>query len=344
MRNLILVTSALFAVTLLLAYFEANFVLVFIFITLTLLLGSKVLGSATEELANYYSPMAGGLMNAALGNLPELIIGFFALREGLVDVVKASLTGSIVGNILLVFGAAVFVSGVSRKESKINRHEVEISSTMLLITSILLLVPSILFFFHEETHTVEISYAVAGALFLLYLCSIVFSFFTHKHYFVVGGHEKPKMKKSHAFILLLVSVAMLGVVSELFAGRLEPIAHTFGFGELFIGAIIVGIVGNAAEHLSAIQFARNNKMSLVLNTTLGSSIQIGMFVAPILVLLSALMGNPMTLSFLPVEIFAILLSVGLINSISRDKEVNWLEGIQLLFLYLIIAIVFFFYN
>jgi Ca2+:H+ antiporter len=340
----ILISVALFLVTLILIYAGLPLYMTFIFIILTLIFGSKLLGDATEEFANYYSSTLGGLMNATLGNLPELIIGFFALKEGLVNVVKASLTGSIIGNVLLVFGFAALIGGFKYKEMKLTRQESNISSTMLMISAFLLLLPSILFIFHEEKYNANVSYFVAIALFLLYIGSIIFSFFTHKEYFTVGDHEKPKMKKSRALILMVVSIIILSIVSELFASRIESIAHALNWGELFIGAILVGVVGNAAEHLSVIQFARKNKASLVLNTAIGSSLQIAMFAAPVLVLLSILVGNPMTLAFLPLEIVAILLSAFLMNEISKDDAINWLEGAQLILLYLVLAVIFFFYR
>jgi Ca2+:H+ antiporter len=344
MRWSILISGALFLVTLLLILIDLPLYVTFIFIILTLIFGSRMLGDATEEFANYYSSTLGGLMNATLGNLPELIIGFFALKAGLVEVVKASLTGSIIGNVLLVFGMAALIGGFKYKELKFTRHESNISSTMLLIASFLLLLPSILFLFHEEKYNVNISYFVAFALFLLYIGSIIFSFFTHKEYFAVGNHEKPKMKKSHALLLMIASIIILSIVSELFASRLEIVAEGLHWGELFIGAILVGVVGNAAEHLSVIQFARKNKASLVLNTAIGSSLQIAMFVAPVLVLISILVGNVMSLAFLPIEIVAIVLSAFLVNEISKDDSINWLEGAQLVLLYLVLAIIFFFYG
>jgi Ca2+:H+ antiporter len=344
MRWNILISILLFIVTLLLIFIGLPLYITFIFIILTLVFGSRMLGDATEEFANYYSPTLGGLMNATLGNLPELIIGFFALKAGLVEVVKASLTGSIIGNVLLVFGMAALIGGFKYKEMKLTRHESNVSSTMLLISAFLLLLPSVLFVFHEEKYNANVSYFVAAALFLLYIGSIIFSFFTHKEYFATGDHEKPKMKKSLALILMMVSIIMLSVISEEFASRIETIAHALNWGELFIGAILVGIVGNAAEHLSVIQFARKNKASLVLNTAIGSSLQIAMFVAPVLVLLSMLVGNPMTLAFLPIEIVAILLSAFLTNEISKDDAINWLEGAQLILLYLVLAVIFFFYR
>lgn len=342
MKVILISTISLFILTLLLIYFKVNFLIVFLFIALTIVLGARLLGDATEEIANHYSPTTGGFLNAFFGNLAELIIGFFALKEGLVEVVKASLTGAIIGNILLVFGVSVLVGGFRFKESKLNKHESKISSTMLMIAALLLLIPSILFIFHEESYSTQISLAVALVLFILYISSLIFSFYTHKHYFDSEIKEKPKMKKSHVFLMLIISVIVLGILSELFASRLEEFAHQVGWGELFIGAILVGIVGNAAEHLSAIQFARKNKMSLVLNTTIGSSLQIAMFVAPLLVFVSLFLGNTMNLSFVPLEIVAISFSVFLLNEISKDGEVNWLEGLQLLLLYIVLAIVFFF--
>lgn len=316
--------------------------IVFIVVILTLVKAAHLLGHATEEIANYYSPSLGGLLNATFGNLAELIIAFFALKEGLVTVVKASLTGSILGNLLLVFGLAVFVGGMKKKEMVLKKHEAEISSTMLLITVILLLVPSALFLFHEEAYEVPISMAVAVALIVLYLLSLLFSFYTHKEYFLSVSHEKPTLKKSHAFLLLIGSILILVFASEIFAGQLEHIAENLGFSELFIGAVLVGVAGNAAEHLGALQFAVKNKMSLVLNVTIGSSLQIAMFVAPVLVFISYFMGNMMTLAFLPIEILTIFASVLLINEVLRDGAVNWIEGIQLLVLYIIIAMLFFF--
>jgi Ca2+:H+ antiporter len=343
MKKLLITTLSLFLLSILLIYLNISFLLVFFVIVITLVLGSKLLGNATEELANYYSTTLGGLLSATLGNLAELIIGFFALKEGLTEVVKASLTGSIIGNILLVFGGAVFVGGFKFKEQKLKKHETEISSTMLLLACLFLVLPSILGLFNEQAKTQEISLTVAIGLIILYFALLIYSFYTHKEYFASDIKEKPKMKKKNAFALMAISIIILGIVSELFASRIEEFAHSAGLGELFIGAILVGIVGNAAEHLSALQFAKKGKMSLVLNSTIGSSMQIAMFVAPILFFASAIMNKGMSLAFLPIEIIAIIFSVILINEISRDGEVNWIEGLQLIFLYIVLAIVFFFY-
>lgn len=338
----ILITLVLFIATLISVWVKLPLIVVFILIIATLVKTSHLLGNATEELANYYSATIGGLMNATLGNLTEIVVGFFALSKGLVDVVKASIAGSIIGNLLFVFGMAVFVGSFRKKELVLKKHEAEISSTMLLICVLLLLFPSLLFIFHEEAYVMNISIAVAIALVSLYLLSLVFSLYTHKNLFLSKTGEKPSMKKTHAILIMLFSVVILLVVGEMFAGRIEEIAHKLHFGELFIGAFLVGLAGNAAEHLGALQFAIKNKMSLVLNTTIGSSLQLAMFVTPLLVFISYFTGHFMNLAFLPVEIFAILASVLLINEIARDGAVNWLEGVQLMLLYLIIGVVFFF--
>ena len=266
----------------------------------------------------------------------------FAIKEGLVNIVKASITGSIIGNILFVFGGALFIGGLKNKEQKLNIRETSITSTMLLAAVVLLLLPSMLFLFNEEIYLKQISIAVAIGLIGLYLCSLIFLFYTHKNWFATSSHEKPKMKKIHAFFLMLFAVVVLLFVSEGFAHQLENIAHALGFGELFVGAVLVGVVGNAAEHFGALQFATKDKMSLVLSTTIGSSLQIAMFVAPILVFVSIALGHFMSLAFLPIEIVSILVSVFLLNEIAADGRVNWLEGIQLIILYLVIAVIFFF--
>ncbi len=344
MKNQIYFALTGFVLTLLAVGLQFPLLLTFLFIVITLISGSRLLGDATEELANYYSPTLGGLLNATLGNLAELIIAFFAIKEGLITVVKASLTGSIIGNILLVFGCAVFIGGIKFKEMRLTAHESAMSSTMLLIAAILLLVPSFLFLFNEQQYSSVVSYTAAALLFILYLCSILFSLYTHKEYFLSNSHENPTMKKKTALLLMIGSIIVLVITSELFAARLEAIAHTLAFGELFIGAILVGVVGNAAEHLGVIQFARKNKMSLAFNTAIGSALQVAMFVAPLLVFMSAFLGHTLDLVFLPIEIGAIFLSVILIKEIAQDGMVNWLEGLQLIILYVILAIVFFFYH
>lgn len=335
---------ALFAAMLITAAMGLPSAIPFVLSILVLMVAASLLGHATEEMAGYYSQTAGGLMNATLGNTAELIICFFAIQQGLVEVVKASITGAFLGNVLLIFGLAVMAGGMRRKELSIAQREGEANSTMLLLAVLFLLFPSLLFIFHEQEFDKEISLVAAVLMILIYALSLIFSFVTHKEWFLSAHKIKPRMKKRDAILLLLFSFLAIAFASERFAGMLEGIAQQFNLGELFIGAVLVGLAGNAAEHFIAIKFAREDKMSLALNVTIGSSLQLAMFVVPVLVFLSLLSPSFLSLSFLPIEIVAILASVMLMIQIERDKKVNWFEGLQLVALYLIIAVLFFFYK
>ena len=343
MLNKAYLPIVLFLATIAAEQLGLDITIVFVLSILTILKSSHVLGYSTEELANHYNPTIGGLLNSTFGNLAELVIGFFALQQGFVEIVKASITGSIIGNILLVFGLAVLIGGLRHKELSIKKAEAEISSTMLLITALLLLFPSIMFMFNEEVHEGDISLITALVLIVLYFSSLIFSLYTHKEWFASHKKTKPTISKLHAVLLMVITISIIVVISEGFAKKIEGISKMYGLGELFVGAIIIAIIGNVAEHLSAISFAFKNRMSLALQTTIGSSIQIAMFVAPLLVFLSYTTGTIMSLSFLPIEIIVILASVFLINEIARDSKLNWVEGLQLLGLYLIIAFLFFWY-
>jgi len=314
---------------------------------LTLIKASSMLGKGTEEIANHYSPSIGGLLNASFGNLAELIITFFAIRAGLIEIAKAAITGAIMGNALMVLGIAIIVGGFKRKEMELDSKEANMTSTMLAMAVLLLLLPSALFLFHEQTYEKEVSIAAASIMLVIYFASLVFSLYTHKEWFASAPHEEPKLGRGDALLLMLVSILMLGVASESFASNLENLAQQFGLTELFIGAVLVGIAGSA-EHLSAITFAAKDKMSLAMSITIGSALQLAMLVAPLLVFLALFFQGSgpyhSPIAFLPIEIFAILSSVYLINEIARDGRVNWLEGLQLLALYVGLAVLFFFYH
>ncbi len=344
LKRELIITFILFLIAYGSILFNLNATITFLLILLALIKSSSLLGFATEEAAANFGGNAGGLLNATFGNLAELIIGFFAIKEGLVEVVKASITGSIIGNALLVFGMAIIAGSLKRKELKINEKEIEVNSTMMLLAVLLFLFPSLLFIFHEETHAKEITLITAFFLMLVYIASIVFSFITHKDWFFTHGEEKASLSKKQSIGLMLFSVVLIVILSESFAGMIEEIGKSLNLNELFMGAIVVGVVGNAAEHLTAIEFSRKNKMSLVMNTTVGSSLQIAMFVVPLLVFSSFAIGHELILSFLPIEIISIVVSVLLLNEVYRDKRVNWLEGMQLIVLYLIIAVLFYFYT
>ena len=308
---------------------------------------AKFIGEATEELSVYTGSALGGFLNASFGNATEFIIGIFALRAGLVEVVKASITGAIVGNLLLVLGAAIFVGGLKFKTQKFNKTAAMTSGATLLLAVIALVIPAI---FHQTSPeasgriTQELSVFVSIFMLIVYFASILFILFTHKHLYTEEvGKLEAKWSKMKSIIILLVATIAVAWMSEILVGSIEPIVKSFGWTELFIGVIFVAIIGNAAEHTSAITMALKNKMDLALQISIGSATQIAMFVAPVLVLISLFFRTPMSLIFNIFELVAIVLSVLIANLITEDGQSNWLEGLQLLMAYAIMGVAFFFH-
>ncbi len=321
--------------------------LVFFLAALAIVPLAKFIGEATEEISIRTGPALGGFLNASFGNATELLIGFFALRSGLVEVVKASITGSIIGNLLLVLGMAMLAGGIGRKRQKFNRTGALANSSSLLLVSIALIIPAI---FLQTAPAAgsriieELSIFVSIFLLLIYTASLVFTLDTHKHLYTeeVGKYE-PRWSLKKSILILLVSTVAVAWMSEILVGAIEPIVAVFGWTELFIGVVFVAIIGNAAEHASAITVAIKDRMDLVLQIVIGSAIQIAMFVAPVLVLASLFFKNQMSLVFNTFELVAIILSVFIANLVVEDGESNWLEGAQLLMAYAIIAVAFFFH-
>ncbi|MBK7709171.1 MAG: calcium/proton exchanger [Acidobacteria bacterium] len=323
------------------------------------------MGKATEHLAEHMGQGIGGLLNATFGNAAELIIALFALSKGLEGVVKASITGSIIGNMLLVLGLSVVAGGAKYKIQKFDRTAASTTATALTLAAIALLVPTI---FHQVAAQVPVanggwtpekeqnlSLAIAIVLFLTYLGTLYFSLVTHKSYFVgeamqgsaqeVGEEEEASgdhWSKGKAITVLLVATGFVALISEFLVGAVEAARGALGFTEVFVGVIVVAIIGNAAEHSSAILMAMRNKMDLSLGIALGSSLQIALFVAPILIFASYLFGKPMNLEFTIPEVVAVIASVLIAQQISSDGESNWVEGLQLLAVYTILGILFFF--
>jgi len=306
------------------------------------------MGEATEELAKHYGGHIGGLLNATFGNAAELIIALIAISNGLIELVKASITGSIIGNLLFVLGASLFVGGLKYKEQKFSSVISNTNATMLLIAFLSLMIPSLFDIFPEHTLSKEInlSLIIAVLLIIVYISSLIFSLKTHKYLFAQKKEKKeeiPTMSKRDGILTLIISTILLGLMSEVLVGQVEIVASQFGLGEIFIGAVVVAIVGNVAEHLSSMNFAIRNKMDIAMNITVGSSLQIALFVAPILVIVGVLVfGQPMDFVFSPFEIIAVFSSVIVVNEISNDGKSNWFEGLQLLVMYLIIAALFYF--
>ncbi|MGL5479211.1 MAG: calcium/proton exchanger [Clostridium sp.] len=307
-----------------------------------------MMGEATEEISCYTGPKIGGFLNATFGNATELIISFFALKSGLFDVVKASIAGSVIGNTLLVLGASMLLGGLKYKTQKFNKKVIEVSASMLLFAVIGLSVPAIF------THTISqdllntkyegLSVFVAVIMFIIYILSLVFSFFTHKDIYAVSGDEenleKAKWTLKKSILVLGVSTILIALESEILVSAVEPMTKSLGLSEFFVGIIIIPIIGNAAEHSTAIVMALKNKMDVAVEIAIGSSLQIILFVAPVLIFLS-LIFTPMSIVFNPFELAALIVSVLIVNRVANDGESNWLEGVQLLAVYVIIAAAFF---
>jgi len=310
------------------------------------------IGRATEALASRVGEGLGGLLNATFGNAAELIIAGIALSRGLTNVVKASITGSIIGNVLLVLGLSILCGGTKYKEQRFNRTAARTSVISLSLAAIGLIIPTV---FHRAadrspggwSSLVEqkLSLAIAVVLFLTYFCMLSFSLWTHK-YFFQGAHKDERRGKqwsrSKAITILLIATAAVAVLSEFLVGTIENVRDSVGLTEVFVGVIVVAIVGNAAEHSTAILMAMKNKMDLTVGIAIGSSLQIALFVAPVLIFLSYAFGRPMDLEFTMPEVVAVVASVYILFQISGDGETNWIEGIQLLSVYVILGILFFY--
>ena len=311
-----------------------------------------VLGEATEALAARMGPTLGGILNATMGNATELIIAFFALRAGHVEVVKASLSGSIIGNLLLVLGLAVLWGGIGRESQKFSRATAGTNSTMLFIAVVALIMPAVFDLTvygnlkQQNPHLENLSLWTSGVLILIYLVSFVFVLKTHKRLFQpdqpIEHHQAGHVSVQRSLISLISATVLIGFLSEMLVGEIDAVTKSIGMTELFVGVIVVAIIGNAAEHSSAIMVARRNQMDLAMTIAVGSSTQIALFVAPVLVFLSVLIGNPMSLVFTGLEIAAIVMSVLIVEMISYDGETNWFEGAELLAVYIILALAFFF--
>ncbi|MEA4807216.1 calcium/proton exchanger [Acetobacterium wieringae] len=318
----------------------------FILSALAIIPLAGIMGEATEEISFYSGPRVGGFLNATFGNATELIIAFFAMQAGLFDVVKASIAGSVIGNILLVLGASMLMGGIKFKSQTFNKQSIEVSSSMLLFAVIGLTVPAIF------THTVAadllntryegLNITVAIIMFAIYLMSLYFSFYTHKDIYAAIPEEEatPKWSLNKAIAVLIGATVLIGVESEMFVGAVEPMTEAIGLSEFFVGIILVPIIGNAAEHSTAIVMAYKNKMDVAMEIAIGSSLQMILFVTPVLIFLS-LLFTPMSIIFNEFELVALVLSVLIANRVASDGESNWLEGVQLLAVYLIMAVSFF---
>jgi Ca2+:H+ antiporter len=335
-------------------------VLVFGAAALAVIPTAAVMGEATEHLAAQTGPGIGGFLNVTFGNAPELIIAFFALKEGLQEVVKASIVGSIIGNILLVLGAAMLVGGRKRDKQEFNRTAASAQSSMLLLALTALMLPAVFQLVHGGglpgvgddrvdfgSDLEKLSFGVALVLIASYAAGLLFSLKTHRKVFnpFDGEHEHHEggWSVKRSLVLLGISAVLVGLMSEVLVGSISEASEEIGLSEFFVGVFIVAIVGNAAEHWVAVLFAAKNKMDLAVSIAVGSSAQIALFVAPVLVLLSFVIGpDPMALVFNGYELGGLVFAILIANHITQDGESNWFEGVQLLALYAVLGLVFFF--
>lgn len=308
-----------------------------------------LIGLATEELAAYVGPGVGGLLNASFGNATELIIAFFALRAGLHEVVKASLSGSIIGNILLVLGLSMFAGGWGRKCQRFDRTHAGANAAMLFLAVVALVMPALFDLtiygsLEARPPVVEnLSLLVAVVLMATYAAGLIFSLKTHHAAVSEEPHEaRIRMSRAGAVTLLLVATIVTALEAELLVGAIGEATRALGMTEFFVGVIVVAVIGNAAEHFSAVVMARKDKMDLAVSIATASSTQIALFVAPVLVFLSFLIGRPMSLVFNAFEVVGIGLAVTALAVVSLDGESNWFEGLQLVAVYLVLGIVFYF--
>jgi Ca2+:H+ antiporter len=307
-----------------------------------------LIGQATQRIGAITGPQVGGILNATFGNIAELIIAFFALQAGLIEVVKASLTGSIIGNLLLVMGASLLVGGLRHGTQTFSAKIASAYAALLTLALIGLFVPAVFALTTSEATVgsiTEESVLVSIVLIFGYVLSLIFQF-THPDVTLGGhgapaGHGGPAWSGKVAVVVLLGAAALLAVLSEILVSAIEPFIATFGLSAFFVGVVIIPTIGNLAEHLVAVQLASKDKMEFALAVTFGSSLQVALFVAPVLVLLGLVVGQPMNLVFTPLEIAAVAAAVGISALIALDGETNWLEGALLMLVYGILAISFF---
>ena len=355
-----------------LEFINTDHIVMFVVASVALIPLAKLIGDSTEHLSVHYGATLGSLLNVTFGNAAEIIIAIVAINAGLIDLVKASITGAILGNILLIFGLSILAGGIRYKEQYFSQENVGLQSSMLFLAIIGLAIPTILVntlnadsantSIQNQLNIQILSDILAFLLLAIYIAGIIFTFFTHKHLFLTQSHFDHKKdqkeegrvqeeghsssttswSKRKSFLFLGLSMAGVIAISEILVGSVEVTAKQFGFGELFVGAIIIGIVGNAAEHSSPIVLARKGKIELSIGIAAGSGTQIALFVVPILVIAGILMNQPFSLVFTLFELVTIFLAAIILNLISRDGKSNWFEGILLTFVYVIIAIGFFF--
>jgi len=359
-KNTIFLILLLFVpISLLGHWFHWDEVSIFITACLAIIPLAAFMGEATEEIAVVVGPTLGGLLNATFGNATELILAFIALRSGLISVVKATITGSIISNLLLVMGFAMLLGGLRYKEQIFQSEVARVNASSMNLAVIAILLPTAVEHTSNgigEATLQTLSVAVAIVLIIVYGLTLLFSMKTHAYLCEVGevdqqasssidsGSKKPEEVNLWFWLAILLIVTItVAIESELLVSSLESATERLGLTTLFTGVILLPVIGNAAEHFTAVTVAMKNKMDLSLSVAVGSTLQIALFVAPVLVITGWIIGQPMDLDFNPFELVAVAVSVLIANSISSDGKSNWLEGSLLLATYIVIGLAFFFH-
>jgi Ca2+:H+ antiporter len=313
---------------------------------------AALIGESTGHLAKHVGPSAGALINATFGNLAEMIIAVFAVRAGLLDVVRASLTGSILGNLLFVGGLSMLVGGWKRDSQKFNRLSSEASAGQMVVAVAAMLLPALFFYSGggstHQTLMHDVSIGTAIVLLITYACGLWFTFRTHPHLLAGGGasHDNDRGEagwtRNRSIATLLVTSVVMAVVAEVLVDTVGEVGQQWGLNEVFLGVVVLAMIGNAAENSAAVRFAYRNQMDLSINIVTQASVQIALFVTPVLVLLSFALGVPLDLVFTPFEIVSVILAVAIVSYLILNGESNWFEGVQLLALYVMIAVAIYF--
>jgi len=328
-------------------HFGASPILVFVTAALAVIPLTILIGEATENLSLRVGPTIGGLLNGTMGNVPEMIIAISALQKGLEPMVKASLTGTLLSNVLLVLGLSIVVGGTKFETLRYSVAFAGLSSKLLLLAAIGMIVPA-LFHFTTKQEVFEISDGIAGILFLAYLANLAFTLVTHKQLFAAKQAEGPIETGQEAWSLgrslgtLAIAALGLAIESETLTGSIEPTAHRLGFTATFAGIFLLASVGNISEMINAVLFARRGKMDLTLAVTLGASTQVALLVAPVLIFASHLMGRPMDLLFTEFEVISVAVAVMVAQTMTSDGESHWIEGVMMIAVYAILGVGFFF--
>lgn len=342
-------------ITFILSWTHASHTWIFVCACTAIIPLAGLMGQSTEHLAERVGPAIGGLLNASLGNAAELIIAIVALRSGQIHIVQASLTGSIIGNVLLVLGMAALFGGLKYPIQRFNPRLAGTGATMLLLSAMGMVLPASYHALYPATadavRMVHMSTGIACIMFLTYLLGLLFQLVTHAKHFAPAGpgiEELADVETTQEhwsigrslFVLILATIGT-ALMSEMLVHSVEAASAQWGMSKIFIGVVVVAFIGNAAEHSTAVLMALKNKMDLAVNICLSSSIQIALFVAPMLVFAGLAFGQPMTLDFSPLEVISVILAVFAVNFVCSDGETNWLEGVQLLAVYAIVAWLFF---